>query len=270
MTKIIDFILFILSILFISLGLGMINLQKKIVIDIKCPKRSNSVVSNDFKSLKNSIKKNVGSFDYYKIQLTKSLLPPIEQNSTKVVVKKDINFLLIGTTIFGDKKGAIFYLQKERKCSPYYINDEIDGWKIVDIKKGKVTLSSGGQSMDIELTDKNIVCRNYKISHIVNTQSNKPIILDSALSHIPKNKENVNTHRTKNPIILKPTKKTSPKFPINKNKENKNTPKNKNRPIKTNPFLELLKKIKKNNNTNTPPPGPISNPFLEIIKRHQK
>ena len=263
MTKIIDFILFTLSILFISLG--MINLQKKIVIDIKCPKRPNSVVSNDFKSLENSIKKNVGSFDYYKIQLTKSLLPPIEQNSTKVVVKKDINFLLIGTTIFGDKKGAIFYLQKERKCSPYYINDEIDGWKIVDIKSGKVTLSSGGQSMDIELTDKNIICRNYKISHIVNTQSNKPIVLDSALSHIPKNKENINTHRTKKPTILKPTEKPSQKLPINRNKENKN------KPIKINPFLELLKKMKniRKDNTNTPPPGPISNPFLEIIKRHQ-
>jgi len=265
--KIIDFILFTLSILFISLG--MINLQKKIVVDIKCPKRSDSVVLNDFKSLENSIKKNVRSFDYYKMQLTTSLLPPIEQNSTNVVVKKDINFLLIGTTIFGDKKGAIFYLQKEHKCSPYYINDEIDGWKIVDIKKGKVSLSSGGQSMDVELTDKNIICRNYKISHIVNTQSNKPIVLDSALSHIPKNKENVNTHRTKKPTILKPTKKTSPKLPINKNKENKNKPKSKNRPIKTNPFLELLKKMKKNNNTNTSPHRPISNPFLEIIKRHQ-
>ena len=267
MTKIIDFILLVLSILFIALG--MINLQTKVVLDTKCPKRSGSIIFNDFKSLEHSIKKSVPSFDYYKKQLTISLLPHIEENSTKVVVKKDVNFLLIGTTIFDDKKGAIFYLQKERKCSPYYINDEIDGWKIVDIKSGKVSLSSGGKSMDIELTDKNINCKNYKISRIVNPQVNKPIVLDSAPSYIHENKENINTHKTSSPTILKPTKKTAQKLPINKNKENKNRPKSKNRSIKTNPFLELLKKMKKKGNTNSPSHGPTSNPFLEIIKRHQ-
>ena len=260
MTKIIDFILLVLSILFIALGI--INLQKKIVLHINCPKKSDAVVLNDFKSLENSINQNVRSFDYYKNQLTMKLLPPIGQNNTKVIVKKDINFLLIGTTIFGDKKGAIFYLQKKRKCFPYYINDKIEGWKIVDIKSGKVSLSSGSQSMEIELTDENIICRNYKIVQIVNNQVNKPIVLDSALPHAFKNKKNINTHRTKGPTILKPTKRTSQKLPINKNKENRN------KPIKINPFLELLKK-KKNNNTNAPPAGPISNPFLEIIKRHQ-
>jgi len=171
-------------------------------------------------------------------------------------IDKKINFYLMGTAIIGDKKSAIFYFKKDRRCYPYKIGDEIDGWRIDDILNGEVVLEANGITNKLTITDERVACSKMRMTR-VDVNSNAIILGSSNKISSPGNKKVINKKspaRGKTPIskpkIIRP--KTKP-F--------------KKRPTK-NPFLELLKRIKREKRP-TKTPSKTTNPFLELLRRQK-
>ncbi|GEM_PF-3487660 len=260
MKKWLDLALLCLSIVFIFLGVSECK-KSPMQVDVKCNPSNTSMHFTPF-----SFPPALKGFSYYKSAIIGKLLPQEDINSEKSKsTDQNYNFLLMGTIQIGDKKGAVFYLKKERKCQPYKLGDEIDGWKIADIQGGKVILESGERKEEVRITNEKVSCSRVRItsSGIHQGQIPKAVVLSGPI-HKAENRNGVRSsvRRTSKGSLKTPT--IPPKKIEKQQKTNsQNTPPP--HPVK-NPFLEILKKMREKQSFRHN--APVENPFLKLLNKH--
>jgi len=235
--KIIDFILLIVSFILIFSGIYFYK-KSNIEVNVKCKTKA--------------IEKHIdlipklNSYTYYKNTIIGKLLPKEfkEENNNRIQDLDD--FLLMGTVIIQNNKGAVFFFKKDKKCQPYKIGEEIEGWKIEDIQNGTVTLKDNNKIKIVKITDQKVSCSKIRI-----TKTSKG--------------------STPSKAIFMPLSSIEPGKPIKQKNSIKNKKRNETKTnffkAKKKTFLEILKEAKENNKKFKP--KHIKNPFLEILK-HKK
>lgn len=252
--KLLDVILFLLAGFFLLVGVK--NFFNKYNFESpRCKKVTDSFSEVALARLK--------PYPLYEKVIVGKLLPADQTNKTQDLPPKDLNLYLMGTAIIGEQKSAIFYFKKERRCLPYKVGEEVDGWKIADILQGKVILEAGEQNTTLTITDAKVVCS--KVRSTPGQMPEPTVFLDTPtkLSFPPKAATNKKQNPTQNQKASKGTLRKNQ--PSQKTKIIRPTSKN---AIKTNPFLELLKKMKNKGGPENKPKG--TNPFLEMIRRNQQ
>jgi hypothetical protein len=257
MKKWLDIAFVCLSVIFIFLGISECKKEVR-EVQVKCSGLKDVQHFAPPASLKD--------FSYYHTTIIGKLLPQDTDTQTEGEVKeKDYNFLLMGTIQIGEKKGAVFYLKKERKCQPYKLGDEIDGWKIADIQKGKVILEMEDKKEEIKITDEKVSCTRTRITPLGTTQGQraKAVVLSG-----PKETKTIKATSSSPSSTPKGSLKT-PTQPLKRLKNQPQTRQKHTHPTtqlpSKNPFVEMLKRKGTYPGT-TRRQG--ENPFLRFLKKH--